>query len=293
MQMSEVEGNQAVSLAHGGAANGVKVIAVTGGKGGVGKTAIAANLAVGLAQRGRRVMLMDADLGMANLDVVLGLQPRHTLAQVLDGRCRLEDVILEGPEGISFIPAASGEEALANLGEQEIAGLIAAFDELPAAPEVLVLDTAAGLSTSVVRFAQAANEVLVVLCDEPASMTDAYALVKVLNRQHGVERFRIVTNLGRRAAHGADLFDKFARVAGRFLDVSLDHVASIPADEYLQRAVQQQAPVLHAFPGAWSSIALKKLVDRADNWNVEVTGRGGLEFFLQRSFRLGGEAPAR
>ena len=289
MQMLEANYGQAKGLCAGSGPDSVKVIAVTGGKGGVGKTTIAANLAVGLAQRGRRVMLMDADLGMANLDVVLGLQPRHTLAQVLSGQCSLEDVILEGPAGISFVPAASGELALARIGEQQVAGLIAAFDVLPRAPEVLVLDTAAGLSTSVVRFTQAAHEVLVVLCDEPASMTDAYALIKVLNRQHGVEKFRVVTNMGRRAGHGADLFQKFSKVTARFLDVALDHAGSIPADEYLQRSVQQQTPVLEAFPGAWSSIALKKLAERADKWNVQVTGRGGLEFFLQRSFRLCGE----
>lgn len=286
MQLHENNYDQAAGLRLAGAPDSVKVIAVTGGKGGVGKTAIAANLAVGLAQRNRRVMLMDADLGMANLDVVLGLSPRNTLAQVVAGQCRLEDVVIEGPAGISFIPAASGELELARMGERELAGLIAAFDQLPSAPEILILDTAAGISTSVVRFAQAAHEVVVVVCDEPASMTDAYALIKVLNRSHGVERFRIVTNMGRRAGHGADLFEKFARVAARFLDVSLDHAGSIPADEYLQRAVQQQAPVLQAFPGAWSSIALKKLAQRADNWNVQVTGRGGLEFFLKRSFQL-------
>lgn len=286
MQLSEPNYGQAEGLRLQNNADAVKVIAVTGGKGGVGKTTIAANLAVGLAQRGRRVMLMDADLGMANLDVMLGLQPRHNLAQVFAGQCSLEDVILEGPAGISFIPAASGELELARIGEQQVAGLIAAFDVLPRAPEVLILDTAAGLSTSVVRFAQAAQEVLVVLCDEPASMTDAYALIKVLNRQHGIKRFRVVTNLGRRAGHGADLFEKFSRVATRFLDVALDHAGSIPFDEYLLRSVQQQSPVLQTFPGAWSSLALKKLAERADKWAVQVTDRGSLEFFLNRSFRL-------
>lgn len=284
MQSSEVKRDQAEGLRLQNGAHAVKVIAVTGGKGGVGKTTIAANLAVGLAQKGRRVMLMDADLGMANLDVVLGLQPRRTLAQVFSGQCNLEDVILEGPAGISFVPAASGEPELARIGEQQISGLIAAFDILPRAPEVLILDTSAGLSTSVVRFAQAAHEVLVVLCDEPASMTDAYALVKVLNRQHGIRKFRIVTNQGRRAGHGADLFEKFSRVATRFLDVALDHAGSIPSDEYLLRSVQQQNPVLQAFPGAWSSLALKKLAERADKWTVQITDRGGPEFFLNRSF---------
>ena len=266
----------------------VKVITVTGAKGGVGKTAVAANLAVGLARLGRRVMLMDADLGMANLDVVLGLKPSKTLAQVLAGSCSLEDIILSGPSGVSFVPAASGELRLAQLDERQVAGLIAAFDELAEAPEVLVLDTAAGLSSSVLRFAQAAHEVLIVICDEPASITDAYALIKLLSEDYGVRRFRIVTNMVRRADEGADLFAKICRMTESTPNVSLDHAASIPADECLQQAVQRQAPVIDAFPEASASLEFVKLADRADKWKVQTEGRGGMEFFLRRCFGFDG-----
>lgn len=264
----------------------VKVITVTGGKGGVGKSNVAANLALGLAVRGRRVMLLDADLGLANLDVLLGLHPARNVADVLDGRCRLEDVLIEGPAGVTIVPAASGIPSLARLNDSQVAGLIGAFSELSDDLDVLVVDTAAGISPSVLRFTQAAHEVLLVVCDEPTSITDAYALMKVLSRDHGVGRFRVVSSMTRSPGQGRELFEKLARVTERFLDVGLDHAGTIPWDEYLARAVQQQTAVLHAFPGCWASVAFKKLAERADRWNTPVSANGGLEFFMERIFGL-------
>src|ERR1700742_4691895 len=161
----------------------VKVIAVTGGKGGVGKTTVSANLAVAIAAQGRDVMLVDADLGLANVDVVLGLHTRFNLGHVIDGHCALEDAIVTGPHGLQVVPAASGIKRMATLSPAEHAGIIRAFSDLYHQVEVLVVDTAAGLHDSVMTFSQAAHHVLVVVCDEPASITDAYALIKVLSRE--------------------------------------------------------------------------------------------------------------
>ena len=227
-------------------------------------------------------MLLDADMGLANLDVLLGLQPRYNLNDVLEGAVRLEDVLLRGPGDVTVIPAASGIASMARLDDAQIVGLISAFSQLTQDFDVLVIDTASGIAPSVLRLNQAANEVLVVVCDEPTSMTSAYALMKVLSRDFGVRRFRIVANMTRSPGQGRVLFEKIARVTERFLDVSLDHAGTIPWDEYLTRAVQQQMPVVGAFPGSWSSLAFGKLAERADKWVVPAEASGNIQFFVER-----------
>jgi flagellar biosynthesis protein FlhG len=269
-------------LAELNASKPVKVIAVTGGKGGVGKTTVSANLAVAIAARGRDVMLLDADLGLANVDVVLGLHSRFHLGHVLNGECALEDAIVTGPHGLQIVPAASGVKPMANLSESEHAGIIRAFSDLYHRVDVLVVDTAAGLHDSVTTFSQAAHHVLVVVCDEPASITDAYALIKVLSREHGVRRFQILANQTRRSGEGPDLFQKIARVCDRFLNVTLEFAGSVPFDDYLRRAVQRQSAVVDAYPACISSIALKNLAMKADKWSVPQGARGHLEFFVER-----------
>lgn len=279
--------DQAAGLRRRGAARPVKVLTVTGGKGGVGKTNIAANLAIALAQFGRRVMLLDADLGLANVDVLLGLQPRYTLADVLRGERALADVIVTGPGGVRVVPGASGLAELADLGTAGQAGLINAFSELTEDLDLLVVDTAAGISGSVLRFCAAASDVLVVVCDEPTSITDAYALIKVLSTEHGVTRFRIVTNMTHQGGDGRQLFEKLLRVTERFLQVTLDHAGSLPYDDRVWRAVQLQAPFVTAFPGSLAAAALKRLATRADNWEAPRVARGHIEFFVERL--LGGQ----
>ena len=219
---------QAAGLRRMRSAKPVKVITVTGGKGGVGKTNISANLAVAMSMLGRRVMLLDADLGLANIDVLLGLQPSHSLADVVSGARRLEEVIVTGPAGIRVIPGASGLSDMANLTPAQHAGIVNAFSELTEDLDALIVDTAAGLSESVLRFCEAGNEVLVVVCDEPTSITDAYALIKVLSTERGVSRFRIITNMTHQGGDGRHLFEKLLRVTERFLQVTLDHAGSIP-----------------------------------------------------------------
>lgn len=268
---------------HGGLSRGpAKVIAVTGGKGGVGKTCVSINLGVALAMRGLEVMLLDADLGLANADVMLGLAPRRNLSHVLAGQCALADVVLDGPRGLRLVPAASGLGRMANLTNPEHAGIIHAFSELATGLDVLIVDTAAGLSPSVTTFTRAAHHVLVVVCDEPASITDAYALIKVMSREHGVGRFSVLANQVRTAEHGRELFHKIQRVCDRFLDVTLDFAGPVPWDEYLKRSVQGQQAVVDAFPSSPSARALKVLASSADKWVVPGEARGHLEFFVER-----------
>lgn len=270
----------------------VKVIAVSSGKGGVGKTTVSVNLAVALAMQQRRVMLLDADFGLANVDVLLGLHPKHNLSHVLSGECKVEDVIVRGPHGVEIVPAASGKKRMAELDARENAGLIHAFSELTTSPEVLIIDTAAGLSESVVSFAQAAHHVLVVVCDEPASITDAYALMKVLSNHYEVGAFKVLTNMTRGAEHGYQLFEKIARVADRFLDVTIEHAGNVPQDDYLRKAIQQQSSVMDAYPGSRAAAAFRALGQQSDRWAVPATSRGRLEFFAERLIGAGPVAAA-
>lgn len=260
----------------------VKVITVTGGKGGVGKTNVCANLAVALSMLGRRVMLLDADLGLANIDVMFGLQPAYNVADVVRGERNLQEVIVNGPAGVMVIPGASGLSEMADLTPAHHVGIISAFSSVTEDLDTLLVDTAAGISDGVLRFAEAAHEVIVVVCDEPTSITDAYAIIKVLSTERAVSRFRIVTNMTRQGGDGSGLFDKLMRVTDRFLDVALDHAGSVPFDDRVWRAVQLQTPFITAFPTSLAATALKKLAHRADKWDTPRTARGNIEFFVER-----------
>jgi flagellar biosynthesis protein FlhG len=260
----------------------VQVIAVTGGKGGVGKTNVSVNLSLALAELGRRVMLLDADLGLANVDVLLGLTPKQTLADVIDGKCDLRDVILQGPGGVRIVPAASGAQAMVQLSSLQHAGLIQAFSDISNDIDVLVIDTAAGIGDSVVSFVRAAQEVLLVVCDEPTSITDAYALIKMFNRDHGITRFRVMANMAMTPQEGRNLFAKLTKVTDRFLDVALQYVGAVPFDECVRKAVQKQRSVYEAYPRSKAALAFRAIAQKVDAWPLPANPRGHLEFFVER-----------
>ncbi|NLO79053.1 MAG: MinD/ParA family protein [Xanthomonadaceae bacterium] len=273
----------------------VKVIAVSSGKGGVGKTSVSVNLATQLAALGRKVMLLDADLGLANVDVMLGLSPKYNLSHVIDGQVTLEEVLLRGPNGIYIVPAASGIQRMAELTPAEHAGLIRSFSELSIDLDYLIIDTAAGIADGVMSFAKAAREVLVVVCDEPSSITDAYALIKVLNHDHGVQRFHVLASRVRSPQEGHELYAKLARASNKFLDLTLHYAGAIPDDELARRAIQQQKPISTAYPSAPASRAFAELARRVEKWPLPTAAEGHLEFFVERliqySLQTGGAAP--
>ncbi len=271
-----------------------RVIAVSGGKGGVGKTSVSVNLGIALAGLGRRVVLLDADLGLANVDIMLGLRPAHNLAEVMEGQVELPEILLEtGFDGFRVVPGASGIQRMATLSAAEHAGLVYAFSELGNDTDILLVDTAAGVSDSTISFCAAAHEVLVVLCNEPASLTDAYALIKILSQERGCRRFRVLSNMVHSATEGRQIFNKLMTVTDRYLDVTLDHVGTIPQDLNLQRAARRQQPLLGAYPDSPATAAFKKLAQRADNWSVPRHASGGMQFFVEQLVGEGADIERR
>ncbi len=264
-----------------GLAHSVQVVAVTSGKGGVGKTTVAVNLSLALASRGRRVVLLDGDLGLAGVDVAVGVIPRYTIADLMEGRCALSDVLVQGPGGVRIVPASAGVESMVNLSSTQHAGLIQAFNDIADSLDVLVIDTATGIGKSVISFARASQEVLLVVCDEPASIADAYALIRLLNRDYGINRFRVLANMVPEYQGGRSVFAKLAKITDQFLDVSLQYVGAIPYDECVRKSVQTQRAVYQSFPRSQIAKAFQSLALRVDAWPLPGSPRGGLEFFIE------------
>lgn len=260
----------------------VRCIAVTGGKGGVGKTNISVNLATNLSKLNRRVVLLDADLGLANVDVVLGLSPKKNLSHVIENQCELEEVLLDGPEGIRIIPASSGVKRMANLNNLEQSGLISAFNSISDQLDIMIIDTAAGINESVINFSRAAGEVVVVVCDEPASIADAYALIKVLSRDYAVNKVHMICNQVESKAHGEVLLNQMMKVINKYLDVSVNYLGSIPEDSYLRKAVKRQVVVSSAYPRCRASEAFREIAKKLNNTKSSSRSTGNLEFFVER-----------
>lgn len=258
-----------------------RVIAVTSGKGGVGKTHTSVNLGLALTQQGKRVLLLDADLGLANINIMLGFEPAATLREVLTKEASIEDVIVSHDLGFDIIPSGSGFPELSNLSEEERALLVEALDELGSNYDYMIVDTGAGIGSNVMYFCTAAEEIFVVVDCEPTSRTDAYALIKVLTNNHGVKNFSIIANRTPRGGDGKTTYGQLAAACDRFLNVSLKYLGSISDDSAVSEAVVAQRPFLELYPSTRASLDITKIAKKV----LESEGRrnpsGGMQFFFK------------
>ncbi len=269
-----------------------RTAAIVSGKGGVGKSTVSVNLAIAMARLKRDVLIMDADLGLANIDVLLGLRPKGNLEQVLEGERELSDIVLKGPENISVLPAVSGVGKMANLSNAEYGGLIGAFEGYKEPVDLLLVDAAAGISNDVVSFAKAVDDIIVVVCDEPASVTDAYALIKVLNKEHGIKQFRVLANMVRSDSQGFDLYQTLVRTADRFMNVGLSYLGSIPHDDAQRQAAVRQRAVSEMFPNSRIAAAYDQLATRFDALKSQRKVSGRLQFFVEQLLKNEEAEPA-
>ena len=237
-----------------------RVITVTSGKGGVGKSSISVNLAIALSRLGNRVIILDADFGLANVEVMLGIRPQYNLADLMFRGKSLTDIITEGPANIGFISGGSGIQELTNLTRDQIVYLIQKLVELDERADIIIIDTGAGIADSVLEFVAASSEVLLVATPEPTSITDAYALLKTLNRKTDVSLentvIKMIANRIDTYEDGKELYDKLSLVVSKFLDIRLEFLGSLPQDSNVSKAVMRQKPIMDLYPNSQFSETL-------------------------------------
>lgn len=263
-----------------------RVMSITSGKGGVGKTHCSINLAIALARLGKNVLVLDADLGLANVDVMLGLKPQGTLHDVILGSKTLSEIILDGPEGIAVIPSSSGIQSLCTLSAAERVFLLQEIERVAADFDYLLIDTSAGISTEVMYFNSASAEVVCVITGEPTSLTDAYATIKVLGQQYGEKNIAIIANNVPNAEEGLKSFNRLARSVQRFLQVELSYLGAIPTDASVGHAVQEQRAVIDMFPSSRAAVAVAGIARRIDAEFHDLRVKGGMQFFFRQLMEL-------
>ncbi|OUM97971.1 MAG: hypothetical protein BAA04_05580 [Firmicutes bacterium ZCTH02-B6] len=261
-----------------------RVIAVTSGKGGVGKTNLAVNLGVALVQQGQRVALLDADLGLANVDLVLGITPPHTLSQVVFGERTLADVMVTGPGGLKVVAGGSGVYELANLSQWRLERFLSQLETLDSSLDVLLLDTGAGIGRNVMTFALASREIVIVTTPEPTALADAYSVLKLVHARSVEARLWIVVNMAPSPREGEAVYQRLAAVSQRFLNMRPEFLGALPRDEAVIRAVQRQEPFVLAFPNAPASRAVTALAARL--LGQPQPAAGGVATMLQRILRM-------
>lgn len=262
-----------------------RVIAVSSGKGGVGKTNIAVNLGLTLAKRGIRVALLDADLGTANVDVMMGLQPEYHLQHLITGQRSLAEIVVETPSGLKIIPGASGLPDLADLPDAQRDVLLRALMGLDGTVDLLLIDTGAGVGRNVVQFILSAGEVLLVTTPEPTAVTDAYALIKVLAGYHLPISIKLVVNNAHPHSEGEMVAQRLATVAEQFLGRAIEPVGILPHDKNVPQAVRRQTPIVAFSPYSPMTVALNTLAERLWN-NVEVQRVTGISQFFRKIIAL-------
>lgn len=258
-----------------------RVITVTSGKGGVGKSSISVNLAIALSRLGKRVIVLDADFGLANVEVMLGIRPQYNLADLMFRGKSLSDIVTEGPENIGFISGGSGIQELTNLTKDQIVYLIQKLVELDERADIIIIDTGAGIADSVLEFVAASSEVLLIATPEPTSITDAYALLKTLNRKADISLqdtvIKMVANRIDNYEDGKELYDKLSLVVNKFLSLKLEYLGALPQDGIVSKAVMKQKPAIELYPNSQFTRTIHSFADiLCENENYNIQSKKGI-----------------
>nr|NJM03136.1 MinD/ParA family protein [Desulfobacula sp.] len=263
-----------------------RVIAVTSGKGGVGKTNLVANAAVALSSMGKRVVIIDADVGLANIDIIFNLRPEFNIRHVISSEKTLKEVMVQSKHGIQILPGGSGFADLTQLGEGEKLNLLTEFETLAGQADIIFVDTGAGISSNVLYFNSACDECVVIATNEPTSITDAYAMMKVMSREYGTRYFKLIVNMVDSAAEAKKVYASLSGALDRFLkNVVLEYVGHIPFDRQLQRAVQKRGLVADLSPDSASAQAIRDIAAVLGRPPVKQNSNGNLTFFMSKVFQ--------
>lgn len=263
-------------------ANKLRIISVTGGKGGVGKTTLSVNLAITFAKMGKKVLLLDGDLGLANVDIMLGIQTKKSLHDVLLGKHQLSEICVTGPHGVKIIPASSGIQKMADLTPQEYTGLIQSFSTLVDDIDIMIVDTAAGISNQVIDFTNASQDIVVVICNDPSSLLDSYAVIKILHQKYGRDRFGVIVNKVKSQQEAVDVFSRFQNAAENFIDVSLNFLGHVPGDDYVKFAARESVSFVDRYPHSPAVSSLKAIAKQIACWQDDTLIAGGIQFFFEK-----------
>jgi flagellar biosynthesis protein FlhG len=264
------------------------VYSITSGKGGVGKTAVVANLAYVLASMGKRVLILDADLGLANIDVVFGISPLYNLNHFFSGDQDLQQIMVEGPLGIRILPAGSGIQNFTNLDSRQKLRLLDGLDAMQNHFDFVLIDTEAGISENVTYFNTAAQEIVIVTTPEPTAITDAYALMKLLSTQYHEKSFNLVVNQITSEDDALDVYRKLTMVANRYLDISIDYLGSIPDDRLMVDSIRKQKVISELHPQSKITQAFRQLAGRICSEPIQTSPKGNLQFFWKKLLQMGG-----
>ena len=256
-----------------------RVIAVTSGKGGVGKTNIVANLGYAFSRLGQKVLVLDADLGLGNLDVLLGLAPKYNLSHVIMGEKSISEIIVEGPGNMLILPASSGIQELTQLTQSQKIKILRELDQVIDSVDILLIDTAAGISSNVMDFNVTAHEIIVVVSPEPTSITDAYALMKVLSLKYAEKCCKVIVNLAGTSQQGREIFRQLNLVAERFLDMTIDYLGSVLFDANITKGVKHQKLVSDLYPDTRASKCFSDLARKIFHSPSTHVPKGNSNFF--------------
>jgi len=266
-----------------------RVFTITSGKGGVGKTAVVANMAIALAKQDKKILIIDADLGLANIDVVFGLTPRFNLNHFFSGERTLEEIMVEGPHGIKILPAGSGVQQFTNLDGVQKMRFMEELDSLHESFDIVLIDTEAGISENVTYFSVAAHDILMVTSPDPTAITDAYALMKLLSTRYHQKVFSLIVNSVANAEEGLEVYQKLTTVANRYLSISIDYMGCIPFDKRVRESIRRQQPMINLYPTSKTSNAFTSFAKGLLVMPQDLQPKGTLQFFWKKLMTMNPE----